>query len=270
MLECFSTLTVAATATSRVPIGSCVLQLPLRQPAVVAKQASTIQHLSGGRFVLGVGVGSHRGEYDAAGAHFEQRGRAIDAGIEALRAAWDSGAADGTRYGQRPTTDPVPIWIGGSSPAARRRAARSGDGWVPLFLSAERYRQDLSLLRHEAETAGRDPSDVYSSTVVVIHVGPQATADERGCQWLSSLYGIPPKAFAGHLIAGPAEQVAEQLVAYADAGAEHLVTFVADDRAVDHFAELIGTGVVGALSSSRRGWSAGYGWQASELEEVPA
>lgn len=131
VLECLATLAVAATSTSRVPIGSCVLQLPLRSPPAVAKQAATIQYLSGGRFVLGVGVGSHPGEFEAAGVEFTEHGGAMDAGIAAVRAAWATGWDEDLTYCQRPAPIPVPIWIGGSSPAARRRAARWGTGGSP-------------------------------------------------------------------------------------------------------------------------------------------
>ena len=120
-LEAMTALAVAATATRRAAIGTCVLQLPLRHPPAVAKQAAALQHLSGGRMVLGVGVGTHRGEYDAAGVDFATRGRRLDEGIATLRRAWAS-PGDGS-YAQLPAPAPVPVWVGGSSeaaPAARR------------------------------------------------------------------------------------------------------------------------------------------------------
>ena len=154
LLECLTTLTVAATVTTRVTLGSCVLQLPLRSPAAVAKQAASLQLLSGGRFVLGVGVGSHPGEFAMAGADFARRGPAIDQGIAALRAAWASVGEPDLVYRQSPAVGAMPIWIGGSSAVARRRAALLGDGWVPLFLSPERYAQNLAKLR-EGDGRGR-------------------------------------------------------------------------------------------------------------------
>ena len=266
LLECLTALTVAATATSSVPLGSCVLQLPLRQPAVVAKQAGTIQQLSGGRFVLGVGVGSHRGEFEAAGVEFSARGRSMDEGIATLRRAWQGADDPDLTYRQGPATAPIPVWIGGSSAAARRRAARAGDGWVPLFLSPGQYAQDLARLREEAEAAGRDPGDVTAATVVFVHVGPEGNALQQGCEWLSSFYGIPPKAFARHLVAGSAASCAEELAAYAEAGAEHIVTMVADDHAVDHFAEL-----VDACALRSGPWrQPGTRSPVPDLQEVPA
>ncbi|MGH9007159.1 MAG: LLM class flavin-dependent oxidoreductase, partial [Acidimicrobiales bacterium] len=88
LLEPLSALSVAATATSTATLGTCVLQLPMRSPAAVARAAHTLQLLSGGRFVLGLGVGSHPGEYRAAGADYGGRGHRFDDGIEAIRGAW--------------------------------------------------------------------------------------------------------------------------------------------------------------------------------------
>ena len=123
LLECLSALAVAATATRRAVVGSCVLQLPLRRAPAVAKAAATLQVLTGGRFVLGVGVGSHRGEYEAAGIDFAARGRLLDEGLAALRAAWASAGDPSRPYRQEPAGGDVPVWIGGSGPAALRRAA---------------------------------------------------------------------------------------------------------------------------------------------------
>jgi alkanesulfonate monooxygenase SsuD/methylene tetrahydromethanopterin reductase-like flavin-dependent oxidoreductase (luciferase family) len=261
MVECLHALTLAALATRRCAIGSCVVQVPLRSPAALAKQATSLQLLSGGRFVLGVGSGSHPGEYRAAGVDYATRGRLLDEGLAALRRAWDSAdtAANGTEphnetgYRQLPASPPVPLWIGGSSATARRRAAATGDGWVPLFLEPDQLRPAFAQLRHETEDAGRDPGAVTPATVVPVHVGPAGTAAERGAAWLSSLYGIPPKAFARHLVAGSPATCAAGVAHYLDAGAHHVVLMVADDRAVEHFAALADAlGTTPAAASSAR------------------
>src|SRR5450631_1199249 len=90
-LECLTVLTVAATATERAILGTCVVQLPLRQAPAVAKQAATLQTLTRGRVILGVGVGSHEGEYEQAGIDYHRRGRLLDAGITELRRSWATG-----------------------------------------------------------------------------------------------------------------------------------------------------------------------------------
>jgi alkanesulfonate monooxygenase SsuD/methylene tetrahydromethanopterin reductase-like flavin-dependent oxidoreductase (luciferase family) len=233
--ECLTTLTIAAAATRRPTLGSCVLQLPLRRPSVVAKAATDLQLLSGGRFTLGLGVGSHAEEYARAGVDFHQRGRLMDQGIAELKRAWATAGDPSARYDQQPTSPTVPLWIGGASPAARRRAAAVGDGWVPLFLTAEDYRPALAALRRETEEAGRPADAVEPAAVVFVRVGLEGDAHQRGAQWLSELYGVPPKAFERHLVAGPSEECATALSRYVEAGARHVVVMMAGPQAVEQF-----------------------------------
>jgi alkanesulfonate monooxygenase SsuD/methylene tetrahydromethanopterin reductase-like flavin-dependent oxidoreductase (luciferase family) len=235
MGESLTTLAVAAGATSRATLGTCVLQLPLRRPAAVAKQATALQLLSGGRFVLGLGVGIHEGEYARAGIDYHRRGRLMDLGIAELRAAWAPGGDAPSDYVQEPSAPAVPVWIGGSSAAARRRAAAVGDGWVPLFLTADEYEPALAELRLETAEAGRAPDAVEAGVVVFAYVGDDDAAPERGAAWLSNLYRLPPKAFGRHLVAGSPEACAASLRRFADAGARHILVMVAGSPAVEHF-----------------------------------
>ena len=168
--EALTTLAVAAVATTRPTLGTCVLQLPLRQPAAVAKQATALQLLSDGRFVLGMGVGSHEQEYERAGVDFRRRGRLMDQGVARLREAWALAGLD-SGYVQQPEAPPIPLWFGGASAAARRRAAALGDGWVPLFITPDEYAPALAALRCEAAEAGRDPGAVEPGVVVFTSVG---------------------------------------------------------------------------------------------------
>ncbi|HEY1445729.1 MAG TPA: LLM class flavin-dependent oxidoreductase [Acidimicrobiales bacterium] len=233
--EPLTTLAVAATATTRPLLGTCVLQLPLRRPSVVAKQATALQLLSGGRFVLGVGVGIHEGEYEQAETDYHRRGHLMDEGVAKVRAAWASGGS--SDYRMQPRSAPVPLWFGGHSDAARRRAALLGDGWIPLFLTPDDYAAALGHLRNETEQAGRDPNEVLPGVVVFSCVGDD-DATERGAHWLSDLYRLPPKAFTRHLAAGSPEAIAERLHSYAEAGARHIVVMVAGSPAVEHFRQL--------------------------------
>jgi alkanesulfonate monooxygenase SsuD/methylene tetrahydromethanopterin reductase-like flavin-dependent oxidoreductase (luciferase family) len=230
--DCLTTLTIAATSTRRPTLGSCVLQLPLRQAPAVAKQATALQLLSGGRFILGLGVGSHEAEYERAGVDFHARGRLMNEGISALRQAWSD---TGEVYDQQPASAPVPLWIGGSSVAARQRAAVVGDGWVPLFITADDYGSAVTALRRETEECGRSADAVETAVVVFVRIGPEREAREDGSQWLSNLYGVPPKAFERHLVAGPSEVCAAGLGTFVQAGARHVVVMVAGNDAVRQF-----------------------------------
>jgi alkanesulfonate monooxygenase SsuD/methylene tetrahydromethanopterin reductase-like flavin-dependent oxidoreductase (luciferase family) len=232
--EALTTLAVAAATTSRPSLGTCVLQLPLRHPSAVAKQATALQLLSGGRFVLGLGVGSHPGEYEQAGVDFHARGRLMDDGVARLCEAW-AGRNPGGAYVQRPDSPPVPLWFGGSSAAARRRVAAVGDGWVPLFLSPEEYASALAALRGETAAAGREPEAVTPAVVVFACVGDDGEAPAHGAAWLSRLYRLPPKAFRRHLVAGTPGTCAAALRCYAEAGAHHIVVMIAGSPAVRHF-----------------------------------
>jgi alkanesulfonate monooxygenase SsuD/methylene tetrahydromethanopterin reductase-like flavin-dependent oxidoreductase (luciferase family) len=250
-LECMVALTVAATATRAATLGTCVVQLPLRRAAAVAKQAASLQVLSQGRFVLGVGVGSHAGEYEQVGEDFTTRGRRLDDGIAELRRSWASGhgartgdtgpdAGTAQRYRQLPEPPPVPVWVGGSSEAALRRAAGLADGWMPLFLDVAEYGAAVERLAKEVDAAGREAGAVARSIVLFVDIDDDPVRGTRqGTSWMSSLYGIPARAFERHLVHGTAAEVAAAVAAYQDAGADHVAVYVTADEPLDQFGRLM-------------------------------
>ncbi|MFF2039146.1 LLM class flavin-dependent oxidoreductase [Kitasatospora sp. NPDC058170] len=135
--EPFTTLSWLAGLTTRIRLGTTVLIAPYRHPLLTARMAANLDQLSGGRLVLGVGVGWARQEFAALGIPFERRGRLTDDHLAAIRAAWaDTDAYGGGR---------IPLWVGGNSDAGLRRAVRLGDAWHPL-------RRTMPWLR---EAAGR-------------------------------------------------------------------------------------------------------------------
>lgn len=147
-------LAALAGATSEVRIGTSVLVLPMRSPFVVAKQAATLDRISGGRFTLGVGIGWDGAEFAAVGAEFANRAARTDEAIELIRHLFGgSGPFNGRYYGsaggvfQPVPTGPVPIAVGGSGRPALRRAARLGDEWQPIAPRPERFAADLAWLR---------------------------------------------------------------------------------------------------------------------------
>jgi len=144
LLESLSTLAFVSAVTTRVGLGTSVLVLPLRRPVVAAKQLATIDALAGGRLILGIGAGWLAAEFDACGVPFRERGGLTDEAVDVLRACWADAPAsfDGptvsfTDMKVRPQpARPIPIWVGGTSRPALRRAVERGDGWqgvgVPL------------------------------------------------------------------------------------------------------------------------------------------
>lgn len=248
LVEPLTALAVAATATTDTVLGTCVLQLPMRSPAAVARQAGSLQFLSAGRFVLGLGVGSHAGEYAAAGVDFRSRGAVLDRGIAELRRAWATAGTD-HRYRQEPATQPIPIWIAGASEPALRRAARSGDGWVPMFVPPDEYQAARLRLADLVSSTRRELDAVTTAVVAMLRVGDSAEVARReGSLWLSDLYALPPKAFERHLIAGPPQECAAGLAAFQDAGADHVIVMVAADEPLEHLGAALES-----LPADRRG-----------------
>lgn len=122
--EPFTMLSWLAGVTERITLGTSVLIVPYRHPLLVARMAANLNQLSGGRLVLGVGVGWARQEFAALGVPFERRGKLTDDHLAAIRRAWENDAD--YRAGE------IPIWVGGNSDAGLRRAVRLGDAWHPL------------------------------------------------------------------------------------------------------------------------------------------
>jgi probable F420-dependent oxidoreductase len=157
------TLTWAAAVTSKVRLGTSVLVLPLRHPLPLAKELATLQNLSGGRLILGAGVGWLEAEFDALGVPFRERGRRMDEGIAMMRAVWTQDPVsfdskwipakiEAMRTQPQPVV-PIPIWIGGSSDAAINRALRL-DGWHGSRVSPEQAAGMVRRLR--AQRPGDD------------------------------------------------------------------------------------------------------------------
>ena len=146
-----------------------IIILPQRQTALVAKQAAEVDLLTGGRFRLGVGLGWNAVEYEALGKDFGDRGRRMSAQIELLRRLWtetsvtsDDGYERITAAGLAPlpVQQPIPIWIGGSSDPAYRRAGRLADGWFPQVPPGERLDAAVAVVEAAAREAGRDPATI--------------------------------------------------------------------------------------------------------------
>jgi probable F420-dependent oxidoreductase len=165
-------LAYLAGHTERLGLATGVLVLPNHHPVVLAKRAATLDALSGGRLRLCVGVGWLKEEIEACGVDFASRGRRADEQLAVLRALWDRQSGGVTHHGEFFHFDDVvcspkpvhgqhlPVHIGGHSTAAARRAGRLGDGFQPLGVAGSDLHGLLTLMRAEAEAAGRDPADI--------------------------------------------------------------------------------------------------------------
>lgn len=177
-----ATLAYLAAATERVRLLSHVAVVGLKHPLVTAKQYATLDHLSGGRLVLGVGAGHVQEEFEALGADFARRGAVLDETVDALKAALGAEefpdfagehfAFEGLGQSPRPAQRPrPPIWVGGSSPAAVRRAAVRGDGWLPQGDRREKLPGQIAKLQAMREAAGIEEPAVIGAIVEPLYVG---------------------------------------------------------------------------------------------------
>ena len=191
-------LTWAAAHSQRIKLATGILILPERNPVVLAKEVATLDHLSGGRVELGIGVGWLKEEFDALGVPWERRGDRTDEYIEAMRALW---ATDNAEYrgefasfekassNPKPVRGSVPIVVGGHSKAAARRAGRYGDGFFPGKGRPHELRELIDIIRQTAADAGRDPSAirVIASSPGLFGDDPVGAAEEMAAVGVSRL-----------------------------------------------------------------------------------
>ncbi|HZQ65614.1 MAG TPA: LLM class flavin-dependent oxidoreductase [Gaiellaceae bacterium] len=230
-------LSTFAAATERIAIGAGVVLLPLRHPSVVAKEFASLDHVSGGRLILGVGVGGEGAkDFEAVGVDPRERGARTDESMRALRELFRGRASFSGRFfsfadveiapGPAQPGGP-PLWVGGRSPAAIRRAAELGDGWVPIFVSPERF----GAARREL------PPHVVPAVTVPAHVGSKTRLYEHLRQRYSGDFG--EHVVDRYCVAGTPEECAARVQAYVDAGARHVVFNVAEPEDAERLAEVV-------------------------------
>ncbi len=174
ILEPLVLLAYLAAETERVFLGTSVYVLALRNPLVAAKQVATLDQVSGGRVILGVGVGWMEAEYNALGVPWRERGSRTDEGLRILKTLWgcDHPSIHGRHHDfaevqflPKPVQQPhPPLWIGGRSQASVRRAVELGDAWHPSHFTFEEFRQWVPRLRERCERTGRAPDSVQLTT----------------------------------------------------------------------------------------------------------
>ncbi len=219
-LEPLTAVTYLATITERIRVGTSVLVIPYRNPVHTAKALATADHLSGGRIILGAGIGWWREEFEGVGVPFEARAARTLEYLRVMKAIWTQpriafegrflriAEAGGVR--PHPAQQPhIPIWIGGHSEGALRRVVEVADGWHPLGLRPPvalfppEMATKVRRLRELAASAGRDPA-----TITISFKGPVKFDEAQGAR--------PP-------LTGSPAQIVEDLRAYVAAGVQHFV-----------------------------------------------
>jgi probable F420-dependent oxidoreductase len=168
--EPLTLLSYVAARTQRVGLGTSVLVLPCHNPIRLAKTAATLDVLSGGRLTLAVGVGAVPPESNAMGSPYAERGAITDEALAVMKALWTQDDPcfagkyhrfSGMPFSPKPLQQPhIPLWIGGNSRAAIRRAVRLGNGWHPYALAPEALCQGIAYLREQAQVAGREVAEI--------------------------------------------------------------------------------------------------------------
>ena len=243
LYESLTLLASYAPITRRIRLGTAVYLLALRSPAVAAKITATLDVLSGGRLIFGVGVGGENPkEFELCGVPHAERGARVTEGIDVVRALWRETPAtfhgrfsrfEGVSIDPKPVQKLPPIWVGGRSDAALVRAGSQGDGWVSYVVQPERYARSLEKIREAAHAAGRSLTGFTGAHLAFITVGRDYERARK--TWVSVLsrryaQDFEPLAKKYGVIGTP-EQCAEQLAAFRDAGCTYfLLSAIGDPR----------------------------------------
>ena len=221
----FTVLGYVAAVTERVSLGTSIIILPLRNPLHLAQVAATVDQLSGGRLILGVGVGSAEPEYAALSANWPERGSVADEALEVLKHVWTVEHPhfqgrhfniSGVNSYPKPVQSPhPPLWIGGGSRRSIRRAAEFGDAWHPTRPSPQLLEEGIPRLREQATRAGRDPESIKITARHPMKVLDDSVVGRTAGSGQGSDATWPLVASPGRII--------EAAQGLQDAGVEHLV-----------------------------------------------
>jgi probable F420-dependent oxidoreductase len=199
-------LAYVAAGTSTLRLGTGILIVPQRNPLVLAKELATLDHLSGGRMMLGAGIGWLAEEFEALGIPFAGRAHRTEEAIAAMRALWsvEEASYEGTTTSfhrcllrPQPVGGTIPVHVGGHSEAAARRAGRIGDGFFPLGVSPAELPPLIDVIRQSAAAAGRDPSVVEVTIQNTATRGDEALAEAAMLQELGVSRVLVPAVLFG-------------------------------------------------------------------------
>jgi probable F420-dependent oxidoreductase len=254
--EPITLLAAVAARTRRVALGTAVLLPILRNPVLLAHQVATLDQISAGRVILGVGIATDvpnvRAEFRAAGVPFEKRVGTLLEGLRLAKALWSGKPVDwdGRWHVEKGVLAPTPqrpggppIWGGGSAPAAVQRAGRHFDGWFPTGPDAKGWGEQWRQVQAHAREAGRNPADIEAAVYLTLAVdNDPAKASQRIDDFLSGYYGQRPDVLKKRqaCFSGPASAAAEWINGYVEQGVRYVVLRFAGDheRHLELFAKL--------------------------------
>lgn len=256
IFESTTLMATLAAVTSRLRIASSVVLVPLRDPVLLAKTIASLDVLSGGRLILGVGLGGDNpADYAAMRIPVTERGSRANEALEILRGlfAREHFSYQGRHFvltdvaiAPRPLQAALPIWVGGMSDGALRRAARYGNGWIAAFGSERKFARLSGTLHDFLAEEGRASDGFMFGTYVFANLGPDAErARAAAVHYFERVYRLPGgRIIDHHGVAGPVEACVEKVMAYVRAGARYVVLSPACShtewpRQLDAYAEVI-------------------------------
>jgi probable F420-dependent oxidoreductase len=235
VLEPLALLSYLAAVTTRVRLGTAVVVLNLRNPVQLAKEVSSLDHLSDGRVTLGIGLGTNTRMYPAFGMPEDRRVARFNEAVRVLKALWTEQAAslegeywrlDGTGMEPKPVQKPhPPLWYGAHSEAAMTRAARHGDGWMGSgSTDVDEFFRELARVQEILQAHGRDLQTYPRSKRVYTSVHEdEAIARERLQRWLDAFYGRPEARAESWGVYGSPERCLDTLGRMREAGLTHFM-----------------------------------------------
>ena len=215
-LDSFTCLAFLAGCTEKIMLGISVLVLPYRHPLYWARVATSIERLSKGRLIMGIGVGWMEEEFAALGVPFKERGKMTDEQLQIIERLWseEHTSFEGQFYSvqdvafyPKPIQQPrIPIWVGGEGMAAMRRTAKYGDAWFPYYIdiTPKELRERFDTVLRMAEEAGRNPEQLHLTCCRAIELTPEPVPQDE------------------NRLRGNSEQLVEALRAYRDIGVDHI------------------------------------------------
>lgn len=249
--EAVACLGALAADTTNARLGCLVFYVGYRNPGLLARAAITLDHISGGRFELGLGAGWHQWEAEAFGYDFPGPGERLDmldeaTGLIKSLLTQDRTTHDGAHFRASnasmlpgPVGDRLPIWIGGTGEKRTLRiAARHADGWNGSYVSPEEFARLGGVLDRHCDGIGRDPTEIERSTNLMFGLGADAASSARAEQTLAAQWGPMWQRLSAGVLLGTPDQAVERILAYHQAGAQMLniaIRWPVDSEALDAY-----------------------------------
>jgi len=250
MIDPLPGLAYASAVTSRIKLGTCIYVIPVRHPLVTAKLTATVDWLSGGRFILGAGVGWKEEEFAASGIDFERRGQITDECLQIINQAWEKGDVSfrgdfyklsAVKMQLQPVQRPRPqVWVGGNLRRAATRAARFGDRWIPTDYTVEEYEKNLVFYKDACARFSRKPQEINVASHLMLMIDEEQSRAEVAAKSIAESIGSSFEDLKEWAIVGNPAEVVRRIESYNAAGVNYHVfnfaTRVREDAGIGLFA----------------------------------